>query len=274
MGAGSPLPSDNIITLATWNVNSVRSRLLQLESWMRSRQPDVVLLQETKCLDEQFPKDVFEDMGYNLALRGQKTFNGVAILSRFPLDNIILDLPGSPLPDEARYIEATVCLKNTAVRVASVYVPNGQDIDSPKYVTKIAFFESLYKHFSQDVLLEDVFCIGGDYNVAPSDRDVYDARVWKGRLLCSVPEREAFSSLVNLGYADILREVCDDKDIYTWWDYRAGAFNRNQGLRIDHFLLSPHAVDRFCKCWVDLEPRQQDKPSDHAPVLLTLHLPQ
>ena len=252
--------------IITWNVNSIRARLTNLESVLSAHTPDVVLLQETKTQNETFPLEQLEDLGYNVAIHGQKTFNGVAILSRFPLEDITCGLPTFAHDPQARYIEAVV--KN--VRVSSVYVPNGQSLDSDKYLYKMDFLSRLREHLSKLLSYNEAIVVGGDYNIAPCNDDVHDPEKWKDDILCSPPERKHFYSLLNLGYFDALRLKTPPPGPFTWWDYRRGAWQKNEGLRIDHLLLSPMAADWLDDAGVDSHIRDQDKASDHAPVWCTL----
>src|ERR1700722_12761703 len=251
-----------MLTLATWNINSIRMRLPLLLSWLKEAVPDVVLLQETKVTDDQFPMDEIETLKYNVALYGQKTYNGVAILSKFPIEEVVCGIPGFE-DDQARYIEAVV----KGIRVASVYVPNGMAVGSDKYAYKLDFLRHLYAHTQRLLTYDEAFILGGDFNVAPTDEDVYDPQEWHEQILCSTPEREGFRSLVYLGLVDALRAFhVDEKELYTWWDYRRGAWQNNFGLRIDHLLLSPQAADHLKDIYVEKKVREAEKTSDHAPV--------
>lgn len=258
--------------IACWNVNSVRARLPQVLDWVSQTAPDIVLLQELKCVEESFPASFFEDLGYNMAIFGQKTYNGVAILSKYPLDDIRRGLPGQPNADDARYIEAFT----NGMRIASVYVPNGMDLSTPKFDIKMAFYDALEHHLNSNLKDDTPFVVGGDFNVAPFGVDVYDRAILeKDRLLTSLSERSAFRRLLQLGYTDGLRSLfpaqpAGGDDLFTWWDYRAGSFPRNKGFRIDHFLLSPRAADHLIDGGVDLGPRGQERPSDHAPLWITM----
>lgn len=257
--------------IASWNINSIRARIDNLTTWLREAAPDVVLLQETKCLEEQFPRDPIEDLGYNIAVKGQKSYNGVAILSKLPIEDVVTSLPGDASDEEARYIEAVV----GTIRVASVYVPNGQDIGTDKYLYKLRFFERLYDHLKTLLRYEESFVIGGDYNVAPTDADTYDPAKFQNRLLASPQERSALRKLLNLGVVDALRALypehkVDNSQFYTWWDYRQGSFEKNNGLRIDHLLLSPQAMDQLLEMGIDKKVRHQEKPSDHVPIWCSL----
>lgn len=257
-----------MFTIATWNINSIRTRLPLLLSWLKEMAPDVVLLQETKATDDQFPCDEIENLHYNISHHGQKTYNGVAILSKFPIEDVIKGIPGFE-DDKARYIEAVI----NGVRIASVYVPNGMAVGSDKYAYKLDFLRHLYAHVQTVLTYDEALVLGGDFNIAPSDLDVYDPQEWHEKILCSTPEREAFRSLLYLGLTDALRTLHpQEKEIYTWWDYRGGDWQNNFGLRIDHFLLSPQAADRLKDVSVDKKVRDAEKSSDHAPVLCQLEL--
>lgn len=254
-----------MLTLASWNVNSIRARLANVTAWIDKINPDVLLLQEIKCESHTFPHESFPT--YNAAVLGQKSYNGVAILSRFPIEDIVEGIPSFDQDGQARYIEALIDTPQGVLRVASVYAPNGGTIGSNTYHYKLRFFESLRSHMSTLLSYEEMTIIGGDYNVAPTDADVYDAEAWRDQILCSTPERLALQSLLHLGYYDAIRlHHPQQQGPYTWWDYRGGASSRDQGLRIDHLLLSPLAIDAMEKAAVDREERAHDHASDHAPV--------
>lgn len=252
--------------IVTWNVNSVRARLPNVLEWLEETQPDVILLQEIKCLKEAFPYDAFT--GYNIAVHGQKTFNGVAILSKSPLEDVTCGLPTFPDDEQARYIEAVISAPTGVVRVASVYVPNGQAVGSEKFTYKMAFLDNLRTHLNALLGYDEAVVVGGDYNIAPTDQDVNDPVGWHNEILCSPQERQKFQALLNTGYHDGVRLVYDDNSPgpFTWWDYRSGSWQRNDGLRIDHLLLSPRAVDQLKNAGVDAPTRGKEKASDHAPV--------
>jgi exodeoxyribonuclease-3 len=248
--------------IVTWNVNSIRARLDNVTEWLKETQPDIVLLQEIKCEDKDFPHSVIEDLGYNIALTGQKIYNGVAILAKKPIEDVTCGLPPFPEDDNSRYIEAVV----GTTRVASVYVPNGQAVGSEKYQYKMTFLERLRDHLSSILLYEEACVIGGDYNIAPEDRDISQPELWQGQVLCSPAERQHFQSLLHLGYYDAVRLHHEGPGPFSWWDYRSGAWQRDNGWRIDHLLLSPLAVDLTEASGVDRAPRGKEKASDHAPV--------
>ncbi len=254
------------ITIVTWNVNSIKARLPNVLTWLKSAKPDIVLLQELKCVEEAFPKMEIEELGYNLAIHGQKTYNGVAILSKFPIDDVTRNIPG--FEDEAaRYIECVVSLPGSALRVASVYVPNGQAVGSDKFQYKMNFYDKLYDHLKNIRNYDEMISIGGDFNCAPEDIDVYDAKSLHGSICFNEQEQFKFRKIINLGYIDIYRAVYPQRQQFSWWDYRAGAFDHNHGMRIDHILVNPKAADAFDFCEIDIEPRGQDKASDHTPVV-------
>lgn len=249
--------------IMTWNINSIRQRLSHLLDIIKENQPDVVLLQELKAQADQVPTDEIETLGYNIAIWGQKTFNGVAILSKYPLEDIVRGLPGNGEDEQARYIEALT----NGVRVASVYVPNGEAPRTDKYAYKLKFLDHLASHAKTLLSYDEKLVIGGDYNVAPWDADVHDPKTWHEKILCSTPEREHFRRLMYLGMTDALRALHpDETDLFTWWDYRGGSWPTNKGLRIDHLMLSPQAADNLTQCEVDKTPRGLEKASDHAPV--------
>ncbi|MCH7929260.1 MAG: exodeoxyribonuclease III [Proteobacteria bacterium] len=249
--------------IATWNVNSVRARLPRVLEWLASAAPDVALLQEIKTVAEGFPELEIGDLGYNVAVCGQKSYNGVAILSKPPIEDVLTRLPGDDADDQARYIEAVV----GGVRVASIYLPNGNPVDSPKFAYKLGWMERLYDHVGELLGLEEAFVLGGDYNVAPEDRDVYDPAAWAGDALCRPETRARYRAVVHLGLTDAYRALHPDAaGAYTFWDYQKGRWQRDEGLRIDHLLLSPQAADRLDACDIDRDPRGRDKPSDHTPV--------
>ncbi|HLF58277.1 MAG TPA: exodeoxyribonuclease III [Alphaproteobacteria bacterium] len=259
--------------IAAWNVNSVKARIARVIEYLRTAKPDIALLQEIKCTDDGFPRMELEDLGYNLAVKGQKTYNGVAILSKFPLEDIVTELPGDKADDQARYIEAYVSCGKTPLRVASIYLPNGNPVDSEKFDYKLKWLKRLKSHAKKLLANEDVLVLGGDYNVAPSDDDVFDPEIWANDALCRPESRAGYRAILNLGYTDAFRALNDTPHAYTFWDYQAGAWAKDHGLRIDHLLLSPQAADRLQASGIDRKERGKDKASDHAPVWceLTVH---
>lgn len=251
--------------IVTWNVNSVRARLPHVENFLKDHQPDVLLLQELKCEEHAFPLSL-GDFGYNYAVYGQKTYNGVAILSKHPIEDVQKGIPNfEDVP--ARYIEAFT----GGIRVASVYVPNGQTVTSAAYGYKLNFLEALYNHAKQLLNLDEKIIIGGDYNIAPTDADMYDPVGWKDEVLCTTAEREAFRKILYAGYTDALAQNQTVMP-FTWWDYRKGSFAKDSGLRIDHLLLSPQALDFMQKTKVYRDFRGFEKASDHAPVEVCLKI--
>ena len=258
--------------IASWNINSIKSRLPNLLSWLEESRPDIVLLQELKCLTEAFPREEIEDLGYNLAIHGQKTYNGVAILSKYPIDDVTTELKNNPETSQARYIEAIISVNKTVIRCASVYVPNGQDLDSDKFQYKLAFFDALHAHMQKLLHYDEITIIGGDYNVAPDDIDVHDPKALQNSVCFSTQERQKLKQLIHLGYHDSYRLLHKNDQEFSWWDYRAGAWQRNQGMRIDLMLLSPEASDLLAGAEIEHKIRSQEKPSDHVPVTVSLKL--
>lgn len=252
--------------IATWNVNSIKARLPHLLRWLRETRPDIVLLQELKVVEAAFPGLEIGDLGYNWAMVGQPSYNGVAILSKTPIDVIATGLPGDESDGHARYIEGFT----GGVRVASIYLPNGNPIGTPKFIYKLAWLDRLYRHVRDLLSSEDAVVLGGDYNVAPEDRDVYDPAALAGDALCQPETRAAFRRILHLGLTDAIRALSGDAPRFTWWDYQRRAFAGDQGMRIDHLLLSPQAADRLQSADIDRIPRGWDRPSDHAPVRVRL----
>jgi len=252
--------------IASWNVNSVRLRLPALLAYLKETAPDVIALQELKCQDDAFPRQEIEDAGYNVAVFGQKGLNGVALLSKTPLEDVTRGLPGFP-DEQSRYIEGVVSDGSGGVwRVASVYLPNGNPPDSEKYPYKLAFMDALSVHARRLLALEERLVLAGDYNVIPAPEDVYDPKAWAGDALFLPQTRARFQTLLNLGFTEALRATSDAAGLYTFWDYQAGCWPKNNGLRIDHLLLSPQAADRLTGVAIDKALRGADKPSDHVPI--------
>jgi exodeoxyribonuclease-3 len=257
------------LTLATWNVNSLKVRLQHLLDWLGTHAVDVVCLQETKLPDDKFPVDALRQAGYDSVYAGQKTYNGVAILTRSATVGAATDVQAN-LPnfhdEQKRLIAATVA----GVRVVCGYFPNGQAVGSEKYDYKLRWIAALNDWLRAELERSPQLALLGDYNVAPEDRDVHDPKAWEGQVLFSEPERQAFRDLVALGLVDSFRLFEQPERSYTWWDYRMLAFRRKMGLRIDHILLSKALVARCTACTIDVEPRRLEQPSDHAPVIVTL----
>ncbi|MBV8567152.1 MAG: exodeoxyribonuclease III [Methylobacteriaceae bacterium] len=256
--------------VATWNVNSIRQRLDHLMRYLKEAQPDVLCLQETKCADEAFPRLEAEAAGYNVALHGQKTFNGVAILSKRPIEDVTRGLPGDTGDAHARYIEAVIAGDSGAMRIASIYFPNGNPPATDKYPFKLAFMDRLTAHARSLLALEEPLVLAGDYNVIPETRDVHDPALWTQDALFLPATRAKYRALLNIGLTDALRATTDASGLYTFWDYQAGAWQKNNGLRIDHMLLSAQAADRMRSIAIDKHMRSLDKPSDHVPVRIEL----
>jgi exodeoxyribonuclease-3 len=258
--------------IATWNVNSVKQRIDNLTAWLKERAPDIVCLQETKTVDEAFPRQPIEALGYNVAVHGQKTFNGVAILSKLKFDEVTPRLPGDAADDHARFIEATVSTAQGALRVASIYLPNGNPTGTDKYSYKIRWMERLFNYAHERLQLEEPLVMAGDYNVIPAAIDVHNPAAWTTDALFLPQTREKFRALTNLGLTDAVRAVSDDGGLYTFWDYQAGAWQKNWGIRIDHLLLSPQAADRLSTAGIDKHVRSWERPSDHVPVYVDLDI--
>jgi exodeoxyribonuclease III len=248
--------------VASWNVNSLKVRLPQVLDWIGKHSPDVLGLQETKLGDASFPAAAIREAGYEVSFSGQPTYNGVALLSRAPQHDVTTALDGLDDP-QRRVLGATV----DGIRVLNLYVPNGQAIDSEKYLYKLSWLASLRSHFEAELARNPRIIVMGDFNIAPDDRDVHDPAEWAGKVLCSEPERAALARLIELGFVDTFRLFEQPEGIYSWWDYRAAAFRRKRGLRIDLVLASHELAGRCKRSWVDIEPRRNERPSDHAPVL-------
>ncbi len=258
------------VIVATWNVNGIKSRIDNVAAWLESRQPDVVCLQELKSTDETVPREPIERLGYNVATHGQKGFNGVAILSKRPIEDVRERLPGDDADEQARYIEAVISTDAGALRIASLYLPNGNPLGSEKFPYKLAWMERLIAHARNRLALEEPFILAGDYNVIPMPEDARNADDWRGDALFQPESRGAFRELVNLGFTESYR-ACDEADgTYSFWDYQAGAWQKNNGIRIDHLLLSPQATDMLVSASIDKEVRGWEKPSDHVPVMVQL----
>ncbi|MGA0024987.1 MAG: exodeoxyribonuclease III [Burkholderiales bacterium] len=248
--------------LATWNVNSLKVRLPQVIDWLAAHAPDALCLQETKLEDTNFPVAAIEAAGYHASFRGQKTYNGVAILTRQPAAAIHCDIPCFDDPQK-RVIAVTL----DGVRIVCVYVPNGESVESDKYRYKLTWLNALTGWLRTELIQHPVLAVLGDYNIAPEDRDVHDPQAWNGKVLCSAPERAAFVQLTGLGLKDAFRLFEQPEQSFSWWDYRMNAFRRKMGLRIDHILASEKLAARCTSCNIDTGPRGNERPSDHAPVI-------
>jgi exodeoxyribonuclease-3 len=251
--------------LAAWNVNSLNVRLPHLLDWLKTAAPDVVCLQELKLEDAKFPLEAINDAGYNAVFDGQKTYNGVAILSKTRAEDVVKGIPGYA-DEQKRVIAATV----EGVRVVCVYIPNGQSVDSDKYRYKLEWLAALTGYLKNEIVQHPSLALLGDYNIAPDDRDVHDPAAWAGQVLCTVAERAAFEGMIGLGLQDSFRLFDQPPATFSWWDYRMNAFRRKMGLRIDHVLLTAPLAARCMSSTIDIEPRTWERPSDHAPAVVTL----
>lgn len=256
--------------IATWNVNSIKVRAPQVIAWLNEAKPDIVCMQEIKCLDENFPTATFEELGYNVLVHGQKTYNGVAILSKLPIEDERVGLPGDTGDEQARYAEAVVIDGQTPIRIATIYLPNGNPAPGDKYDYKLKWMDRLKKHAAKLLADETPVVLAGDYNVIPHADDVHDPKAWVNDALFLEETRLKFQGLKNLGYTEAFRASHTDAHLYTFWDYQAGAWQKNNGIRIDHLLLSPQAADRLEACDIDAHVRAWEKPSDHVPVWVEL----
>ncbi len=257
--------------IATWNVNSINARIETVLTWFREAAPDVACLQEIKCVDEAFPREAFEALGYDVAVHGQKSYNGVAMLSKTRLEDVRRGLPGDDGDDHARYLEAVVSGPRP-VRVASIYLPNGNPVATEKFAYKLAWMERLRVHAQQLLAFEEPMALAGDYNVIPEPTDCDDPASWAGDALFQPQTRAAFRSMKWLGLTDAYLQADGAPNTYTFWDYQAGAWRRDHGIRIDHVLLSSQAADRLAGCEIHKDVRGWDKPSDHVPVVVELNL--
>ncbi|MBO9708965.1 MAG: exodeoxyribonuclease III [Caulobacter sp.] len=260
--------------IATWNVNSVNARLETVLAWFESASPDVAVLQEIKCVDEKFPTEAFERLGYNVAVHGQKTYNGVAMLSKFPMEDVRKGLPflhADEVDEQSRYIEAVIGAP-TPFRMVGIYLPNGNPIGTEKFAYKLAWMKRLHARAQGLLALEEPLVIAGDYNVIPEAEDVANPEAWLGDALFQPESRGAFRALKNLGLTDAYMQVDGKPGGYTFWDYQAGAWPRNLGIRIDHLLLSPQAADKLADVTIHRDERDKEKPSDHVPVVAELTL--
>jgi exodeoxyribonuclease-3 len=256
--------------IATFNINGIKARIEALSDWLGEFQPDVALLQEIKSVDEGFPREHFEDMGYRVETHGQKGFNGVAILSKLPLEDISRELPGDESDEQARWIEATVIGDAAAVRVCGLYLPNGNPVPGPKYDYKLAWMARMEAH-ARDLLAGEMpVVLAGDYNVIPQDEDAAKPEAWREDALALPQSRAAFRRILNLGYTEAIRARTQAAGLYSFWDYQAGAWDRNNGIRIDHLLLSPQAADVMQDAGIEKAVRGREKPSDHVPVWIEL----
>ena len=258
--------------IATFNINGIKARLPALTDWLTEARPDVAVLQEIKSVDDAFPRQAFEDLGYNVKTHGQKSFNGVAILSKFPLEDVTYGLPGDDSDEQARWIEATVSGESQAIRICGLYLPNGNPAPGPKYDYKLAWMARLEAR-ARDLLASEMpAMMAGDYNVIPQAEDCANPKAWENDALYMPQTREAYRRIVNLGFTDAFRARTQTQGHYSFWDYQAGAWEKDNGIRIDHLLLTPSAADLLVDCQIDRGIRGREKPSDHVPVWVELAL--
>ena len=256
--------------IATWNINGVKARIENLLHWLGEAEPDIVCLQEIKSVDEQFPREPVEALGYHVETCGQKGFNGVAILSKLRFDEVNRGLPGDGEDVQARFIEGVFSTASGVLRVVSLYLPNGNPVASEKFSYKLGWMKRLEGWTRERLTLEEPLVLAGDYNVIPEPEDARDATAWVDDALFQPESRQSFRRLAHLGMTDALRAVSDEKDVYTFWDYQGGAWQKNNGIRIDHLMLSPEAADRLSAAAVHKHTRAWEKPSDHVPVVAEL----
>ena len=257
--------------IATFNINGIKARIQALPDWLDEAQPDVVLLQEIKSIDENFPRELFEERGYNVETHGQKSFNGVAILSKLPLEDVTRGLPGDDRDEQARWIEATVVGKR-AIRICGLYLPNGNPAPGPKFDYKLAWMDRLAARAADLLASEEVALMAGDYNIIPLAEDANRPEAWTQDALFRPEARAAFRRIVNLGFTEAFRARVRGGGHYSFWDYQAGSWERGDGIRIDHFLLTPQCADLLLDCQIDAHVRGREKPSDHVPVWVELDL--
>ncbi len=258
--------------IATWNVNSIKVRADNVVRWLEEVKPDVLCLQEIKSIDENFPNEKFEDLGYNVAVHGQKTYNGVAILSKHPIEDVTKGLPGNNTDEQARYLEAVITTDQEVVRVASIYLPNGNPVESAKYPYKLEWMDHLIARANSLLEFEEPFVLAGDYNVIPTDDDVHNPSGWWGDALYRQETLDKYRTLIELGLTDAFRTCHAQPHRYSFWDYQAGAWQKDHGIRIDHLLLSPQAADLIKGADIDAHTRGWEKPSDHVPAWVELNL--
>lgn len=256
--------------IATWNINGVKARIDTVQDWLKEASPDVACFQEIKSVDENFPRAVFEDLGYNVETHGQKGFNGVALLSKLPLVDVQRGLPGNDGDEQARYIEAGVSTDSGMIRFGCLYLPNGNPLGTEKFPYKLEWMDRLIAHAERRLAEEIPFVLLGDYNVIPDRIDARNPDNWLGDALFQPESRQRFRTLTHLGLTEAVRATTEAAEVYTFWDYQAGAWQKNNGIRIDHILLSPQATDKMAGCGIDKHVRGWEKPSDHVPVWVEL----
>jgi exodeoxyribonuclease-3 len=258
--------------IVTWNINGVRARIENLVAWLKESQPDIVCLQEIKSVDEAFPRAEIEALGYNVETHGQKGFNGVALLSKLPFDEVSRGLPGDDTDEQARFIEGVFSTERGVLRVVSLYLPNGNPVDTEKFPYKLGWMARLERWAQDRLSLEEPLILAGDYNVIPQKDDAKNWRDWVNDALFQPQSRAAFQTLCNLGFTEAVRATTDETGVYTFWDYQAGAWQKNNGIRIDHMLLSPEAANNLASADIEKHVRAWEKPSDHVPVAVNLSM--
>jgi exodeoxyribonuclease-3 len=256
--------------IATWNINGIKARIENLLQWLQTSEPDIVCLQEIKSVDEDFPRLEIEALGYNVETHGQKGFNGVAILSKLKFDEVIRRLPGEPDDVQSRYIEGVFSVNGRVIRIASIYLPNGNPLGSEKFPYKVSWMERLIAHAAERLSLEELLVLAGDYNIIPEPEDCFSPKAWKADALFQPESRRAYRRLKALGLTEAIRSTTDAPKTYTFWDYQAGAWQKNNGIRIDHILLSPEATDLLVSAEIEKSVRSWEKPSDHVPVVVEI----
>tara|TARA_B100000989_G_scaffold49681_2_gene32681 strand:+ start:993 stop:1814 length:822 start_codon:yes stop_codon:yes gene_type:complete len=264
-----PFKETNTVKIASFNINGIKARANALMTWLRDAQPDVALLQEIKSVSENFPSDLFKDLGYTVAVNGQKSFNGVAILSKLPIEDIVTRLPGDSEDDQARWLEVTI-VGNQAIRMCNLYLPNGNPTPGPKYDYKLSWMRRLHEKAKELIDSEIPAFMAGDYNIIPQAKDAANIGAWEQDALFLPESRTEFRRILNLGFTDAFRAKHNGSGHYSFWDYQAGAWDRDDGIRIDHFLLTPQCADLLKNCQIDKHIRSKEKPSDHVPIWIEL----
>ena len=264
-----PFKETNTVKIASFNINGIKARANALMTWLRDAQPDVALLQEIKSVSENFPSDLFKDLGYNVVVNGQKSFNGVAILSKLPIEDIVTRLPGDSEDDQARWLEVTI-VGNQAIRMCNLYLPNGNPTPGPKYDYKLSWMRRLHEKAKELIDSEIPAFMAGDYNIIPQAEDAANIGAWEQDALFLPDSRTEFRRILNLGFTDAFRAKHNGSGHYSFWDYQAGAWDRDDGIRIDHFLLTPQCADLLKNCQIDKHIRSKEKPSDHVPIWIEL----
>ena len=264
-----PFKETNTVKIASFNINGIKARANALMTWLRDAQPDVALLQEIKSVSENFPSDLFKDLGYNVVVNGQKSFNGVAILSKLPIEDIVTRLPGDSEDDQARWLEVTI-VGNQAIRMCNLYLPNGNPTPGPKYDYKLSWMRRLNEKAKELIDSEIPAFMAGDYNIIPQAEDAANIGAWEQDALFLPDSRTEFRRILNLGFTDAFRAKHNGSGHYSFWDYQAGAWDRDDGIRIDHFLLTPQCADLLKNCQIDKHIRSKEKPSDHVPIWIEL----